>query len=423
MITRVIGIDFGTSTTVVRILNYEETKIGSLLNLNFDGHPDVPTVIFKQKGSDEMSFGYEAEAQLKAHCQGDFISNFKIDLTSSDEVVKATAESYVKAFIGYLYKIYSQCDAVGDFGHCDKTDINISYPSKWLSNIRCVMKNCVIEAGFGKLGLVKGLDESEAAILDCIHENERKLIDNGLFSASVKYKGIMIKTKNDNTDILLFNYEITNKNIILSNLVTYPTAGDDNLCGDREIDKILYDYLVFYTSKILKSGKIPPGVLRQFTDSFESWKERIVFPSLKKNKSVNEPSLITSLKEDLEVFGIPMNEVNPFCIDRILFELLTSNYWKNWRNLIAGVFHDEAVLNKGYTNPDDINLLILGGNNEWYCVKDFFLGKSIAGLPPLEFGQIQKNPERIIQPLNPQEAIAAGLCYNKLINKYKTIIL
>ena len=410
MITRVIGIDFGTSTTVVRILNYDEEKIGELKKLEFDDHPYIPTVIFKDEDTGKLFFGYDAITK-RTTLKGTFIENFKIDLISSDEKVRKDAENYVKVFIHFLYEKYSYYNGAEKFGKCDKTKTYISYPAKWPSSVRDVMKRCVIEAGFGTEESVKGKDEPTAAVLACLNENESKLKQKGLFFANKEYETLMIDMGAGTTDLVLFNYKLVNGKIELSNLLTYPSVDNDSLCGGREIDKILYDYLVAYTKRIPCNGIVPLGTLKQFSETVKNWKEETVSDELKLKGFVGEPPAICNLKDILVDLGIKINDVPPFKLDKDTFVKLTADHWNRWHDLIDGIFNDQNAVKFKY-NPNNIDFVIVtGGHSQWYGVKDFLLGKKFANLNPIIFGKIIKDPNRLLLSVSPQETVAEGLCY------------
>ena len=84
MTERLIGIDFGTSTTVVHVKNYTDGKPSggdgtSIQYVEFDGQGMVPTLI--QKAEDTYYFGYDAKQPKKDER---LYRNFKMKLESSD---------------------------------------------------------------------------------------------------------------------------------------------------------------------------------------------------------------------------------------------------------------------------------------------------------------------------------------------------
>ena len=92
MTERLIGIDFGTSTTVVHIKNYTDGRPSdgdgtSIQYVEFDGQGMVPSLI--QKVDDTYYFGYDAKQPKKDE---KIYRNFKMKLESSDEKEQAEAE-------------------------------------------------------------------------------------------------------------------------------------------------------------------------------------------------------------------------------------------------------------------------------------------------------------------------------------------
>lgn len=75
METRIIGIDYGTSTSVVRIHNIG--KSNKIVNLAINGKTVVPTIAFESEESHQIYFGYDAEAKLNANTPGNYLPTLK----------------------------------------------------------------------------------------------------------------------------------------------------------------------------------------------------------------------------------------------------------------------------------------------------------------------------------------------------------
>ena len=172
-IIRQIGIDFGTSTTVLRFKDYEN---GSDLKPNqppeqlvYENKPTIPTIIFETEDG-ELLFGEEAE-----HYSGDgkLHTNFKMNLMSEDKEIYNKTTFLILEFLKYLREIYS--DQLPTYGKFDEEYTYISYPAKWPEDIRETMIRLADLAGFKN---VNGVDEPTAAINSVIYQYGEKLEEN-----------------------------------------------------------------------------------------------------------------------------------------------------------------------------------------------------------------------------------------------------
>lgn len=409
MITRIIGIDFGTSTTVVRINNHgkEHEQIQTLSVSN--NVSLIPTIVFKRKSDDMLFFAEEATVQIGQGTEGELKENFKIGLIDNDQKVREEAEELTSNFFNYLYKRYEEKEQAGFWGKCDRTKVYVSYPAKWPSFIRLTMINCAIKAGFGTNENVFGLDEPTAAVLACMHENTDKLKNLELYYEHVPYKSLMIDMGAGTTDLVLFTYIIDQGQIHLQNLVTYPTVDSDKLCGGREIDQILGLYCQDYAKRIPASGNPPEGPMKKCMTEAKNWKEYVVSPGLLNNETIHMPIYMTNFIDMMKSFGIPMNNITPFSINRLTFEAITQQHWTEWRELLLGALEEGKKF--GYESADEIDIIILtGGHSQWYGTQDFLLNKHFANLESIQIKKIQEQPNRLIHSTMPQYTVATGLC-------------
>lgn len=101
---RIIGIDFGTSTSVVRVKRYENgMPVGDRLGtqaVTFEmGSVMVPTLIQRVKGS--TYYGHDAQVNRGG---AELFQNFKLDLESEEPALRANAKALTEEFFAFLGK-------------------------------------------------------------------------------------------------------------------------------------------------------------------------------------------------------------------------------------------------------------------------------------------------------------------------------
>lgn len=418
MVTRIIGIDFGTSTTVVRVHNVgTENRI---VPLTVNGNRTIPTIAFQPKDSDEIYYGYDAQSKIGSMYEGTVYENFKMYLISDKSEERELAELLIQGFLKYVYAQYQNLLNDGVFDAADEVKVYVSHPAKWNSYARNLMKQSVEAAGFCKQENIALKDEPTAAILAVVHERQAELIQAGMLHEGQKHKAMMIDMGAGTTDIVLCTYEIANGKLKLDNIFTYPSINAPGLCGGREIDKAIGSEVEIFINKMQKipseSGR---KVIKKIFQNAKRWKERAISPTLRKGIVLPEPDEIANFRETLTEFGIPvMNEGERFAISKKFFETFTKNHWMKWVELLKGTFSE--VQGKQYDNldcpkkPEDVEVLIVtGGHSQWYMVSEYLSGKKsdFINLPQMNFTKILENPKFLIQSNDPQETVAVGLCH------------
>ena len=97
----IVGIDFGTSTTVVRYRMEDSEIIQSLKDAN--GTSDIiPTVIFRNSDYDTTEYGVQALTSAAANGK-ECIANFKMDLLDPEK--REHAKELIEEYLKYIYSL------------------------------------------------------------------------------------------------------------------------------------------------------------------------------------------------------------------------------------------------------------------------------------------------------------------------------
>jgi len=390
MAERIVGIDFGTSTSVIRVRRYEHgvpiDMIPNAVTFN-NAAPMVPTLIQKQEDVKSAYYGYDAETPKK---KATVYQNFKLDLESPNPVVREKAKEltaeYLKECLGKAYQHQSENGFFGDSS--DVVTTYISYPVKWNEETRAFMIQATKDAGFPN---VKGLDEAQACIRAVTEQNAAMLTAKGYFKANMRCTILLIDMGAGTTDLVLCRHTPgAEGNTAVLN--SWPKKGEA-LFGGHTIDDILYTYITESFPDVQAVKRLP-------LSTFKAWKENIVSPALLKGETVD---YFTALEPIEMALGKDLT-FDP--IDHEKFEELTGNYLKILPKMINGILTDAHVQGK------DIDLILLtGGHSQWYFVREMLLGR-MPKFGKVLLDKIQAEPERIVSLARPQETVALGLVYN-----------
>lgn len=417
MATRIIGIDFGTSTTVVRVHNIgEENRI---IPVAVNGQTTIPTIAFQPKDSNDIYYGYDAQAQNDSNIEGTLYRNFKMDLISDDEEKRKHAETLIEGFLKYVFVQYQSLLNDDAFDPADEVKVYVSHPAKWNSYARSLMKQSVEKAGFCSQENIALKDEPTAAILAVIHEKSAELSRAKMLDENSNHKAMMIDMGAGTTDIVLCSYMVVNSRLVIDDIFTYPSINTPGLCGGREIDDAIIAEAQRFVDKMQnKPSSFGNRVINKMRRNVKSWKEQTISSVLRRNSALPEPFEISEFRDNLADLGLPiMNEKERFSISRAYFEDFTHEHWCQWAELIKGAF-DEAQ-GAQYRNlncpkrPEEVELLIItGGHSQWYLVPEYLLGmKTLSSMPTINFSKIRENKDCLLQSVDPQETVAIGLCH------------
>ena len=286
-IQRIIGVDFGTSTSAVRIKRYNDGKpIGERMStqaVTFDmGNSLVPTLI--RKVGETSFLGFDARNPKRNSV---LYQNFKMDLESPNPERRKLARSLAEEFMKYLcdsYRAQSDGGHFGDLGDQERT--YISYPVKWKSETKQFMLDAARKAGFPD---VVGMDEAQAAVLAATLMNVASLVNNGYLKKN-RPSNILLLDMGAGTSDLVMCRCTPGDRIDTQTLCTWPKEGTIKF-GGREVDELLSSYI---------HSKLPAvaadEVLQRIgLEQFKAWKENLVSPVLKDNQTVNEFSVLDQI--------------------------------------------------------------------------------------------------------------------------------
>ena len=399
-IERIIGIDFGTSTSVIRIKRYQNgVPVGDPLEvkqITFDmGSSMVPTLVQKRDNGETVYFGHDANIPHKGTKT---FSNFKVDLENPDENIRYQARELTSEFFAYMAKVYKTQSEGGHLG--ESTDIEhtiISYPVKWSEETKAFMRETAKAAGFPN---VEGLDEARAAIQAVTVQNADMLIKKGYFKNNTPVTILLIDMGAGTTDLVLCRH-IPGETPKTEILCTWPQSGNV-LFGGSEVDKILRTMI----GDCLPEDSVDTILGKLNTEKFKTWKERNISPALSKKESVEE---FSALDEITDLLGVDVS----YSVNRKNFETSATEYLQEFPKLI------NDCLKNGNLTGNDVDLVILtGGHSQWYFVQEMLQGK-MNQFGDITLAKIQKDNDRVVPISLPQETVALGLVYGKLVPRFE----
>lgn len=396
MAERIIGIDFGTSTSVVRIKRYDKGRplgaggpleTGSLI---FHGsYPTVPTVI--QKVGENRYYGYDA--LVKKTKEAVLYQGFKVNLESEIPALREEARALTAEFLRYLHKVYQEQSNGGFLGEIDDQERTyISYPVKWSQESKRFMVEAAAQAGFPR---VEGLDEAQAAIHAVTLQSGAYLQNQGYLRPGIPCTMLLVDMGAGTTDLALCRHT-PGPQPVTDLLCTWPTKGE-TLFGGQEVESLLRQYA---------AEKLPEEV-RQMAqrcglEKFKAWKEELVAPALAHGDQVDGFSDLDTL---IEACGY---ETEPYQLNRDTFERYGAEYLKQLPQLVRGCIRAAGI------PKEQVELVLLtGGHSQWYFVREMLQGKK-PELCEVLLPQIARDEGRILAVPRPQETVALGLAYRPL---------
>lgn len=390
-VERIIGIDFGTSTSVVKIKTYKDNEPIDAREIadyiRFDNKDTLPTLVYETTDGRYL-VGYEAE---NAAVKGVLHQNFKLDLISTDPSVREEAKQYTEIFLKYLFDKYNE--QKNYFSACDMETTYISYPAKWSEELREIMVKLVQKVGFKN---VEGLDEPTAAIHTVMVQERGKLSLNDDGSANI----LMVDMGAGTTDLVLSRYT-PNSEQQISIINVWPKADSACLFGGREIDEVLCEYVKAY----LVNCGVPNtrNFKEKYMDKCKTWKENNISPVFKdRNGVIRYCGFVDTLTAMLNV------DIEFPPLSRDSFEDMLKDYISQFPRMINDCLDDA-----GFSRYDLDYVILTGGHSQWYFTNEMLEG-SLLKFGRVELPKIQKDKKRVIKLSRPQETVALGLVYQRI---------
>lgn len=405
----VIGIDFGTSTTVVRVLHYRENgpdPQAAFVTDSDDRNDFIPSLVLERKvdGKTIWDFGGKAY-QTAGQCEGRGIkeftlySSFKVDLVSKDEGKREKAKELTGKFFKFIADRVKILRDSGKLTLLENVKVCVSVPSKWPMDARELMRDVVVNAtkiDFDKehitIGSVTVVSEPEAAAKMTLLSPKGREIIKGAGKGNVNV--LVLDMGAGTTDLSIYKLELTKSSQFKAfDVLSYPPADSDLWCGGGEIDRRLLE-------EVKRGGvEIQGKRIVQMLRAIKDMKEMSISPILKDGQSF-------SISDQ---YGF--SEYKGEELDRVRFEKLTRELWGRLHTLINEAC--DTYNKKHNVGPADIDFVILtGGHSNWYCVEEFFKGQPLAGFPSLGFKKIEKDANRILFDVNRSATVAEGLVRN-----------
>ena len=424
-----VGIDFGTSTTVVKYKS-EGANSKSINSIkDADGKSDIiPSLIFRPSAPGANAvYGKAADDQKNNGVEGQLISNFKIGLLSSDPTRLEEVKALIVEFLTYIYSCFEKQMGV----RSDTTyEIYVSYPAKWPQSLASFMKEAVRLAGFS--GNIYGVFEPVAAVMSALEVHGEHLMATKLLTSGKPLNIFMLDMGAGTSDIHIFPLTLEcrdGKMIPMPKSGTsYPSISDPSLYGGREIDLLLKKHVHSHLKKFIPFGE--PGFsfgeedLNQMfsLQNAKRWKEEQVSDMLKTGQSTSLPLKVLENLRFMAMFlgSEKIANIKNFKINQSTFEELTKDHWNGLYKMIQSAM---ALHEKNYgVKAEDIDLVLLtGGHSYWYTVQNLFNGKGLntdtgrdhfvnsEKIEATHFSKIENEPWRVLTDALPHESVARGL--------------
>lgn len=399
---RIVGIDLGTSSSMIKIKEYPDGVSPEAASLDCKAlvftqqkMASTPTLI-RERGENRW-FGYGAEqTNIKDSV---LYQNFKVDLRSKDPQVRSQAVALTEKFFEFLYSSYAeQRQFLFDLskGSSEDEETMVSYPAQWDEGQREIVLDAARKAGFLN---VKGMDEATASVHCILNAKKAELIEKGLLQAGKPLNAVIVDMGAGTADLAFVRITLDAK-LKTEILGTWPPEESGYMFGGSQMDELLVERM----EKWLEDSGLAPNqamnIVKGQRSAIKQWKELTMSPLLASAQAVDDCAAISGM---CACMGL---DLKPFPkLDR-------ESVARDFRN------HIETFIWLINSAPkelrDEVGLVILtGGNSQWYWIDEVLKGANdsftLVGLP-----QIVGHPELLLRMELPTETVSRGLVYSKL---------
>ncbi len=409
-IRRVIGIDFGTSTTYMNVKNYSVTQnadgtekpnpvggktIYMPVEFNFGASCGFVLSIVRENPDGSFDFGEKASEEIDG---ATIYREVKMQLESSDEQVRGNARRITKEFFKYLYNTYKQQEVA--FGNYDEEKTIISYPVKWKPETACFMIEAAKQAGFAN---VCGMDEAEAAMTTMLCQNS----EHQSYVSSDKPGYLMlIDMGAGTTDLVVCKYQPNSDGKLeITPINSWPCDEDAPTFGGREIDFVLEEYVENY----LKSSLNPDyaAMVHSLPGQAKSWKERNVSWALGLDKRVDTCAYLSAYRN----LGILTAAFPAF--GKTEFEEMSSAKLTDYATLVKGCLDDAVSLDSDLAEHGLDIVILTGGHSTWYFASQMIDGTMKGWIEHPALKLVREKSKRVFTMPTPQITVSLGLVYSE----------
>ena len=422
-IIRVVGIDFGTSTSLIKVKRYQNGEpLGDRFltsSVTFgNGEADTKAVTIVRKNADgTMTCGRDADEPVEG---ARIFKNFKIDLECENTEKRELARQLTESFLAYMFTWYTQqSSTLGSVE--DEEQTIISYPVKWKNETRTFMEQAARKAGFKN---VTSMDEASAALYTVLCQKAGELGKQGILKSGQNGYLLLVDMGAGTTDLAFCRFQVAEnpegilhaEDISNEIIATWPGEGSCLTCGGCEIDKALEMYVADYLKGMKSNGQsLPPEQAEQIASAnsaAKKWKEETVSRDLNEGKRVTTCGYVAPFSMIFEGASFPG-------FDRFRFEQMISDHFLNFGQLLESGMQMAEMKDEELSRKHLDLVILTGGHSNWYFARDMLDGTRGGLYHPLLI-RVQSEKQRVICLPNPQETVSAGLVYSPLPFKMGT---